>query len=163
MALASEVLTQRDGLSASFGGETEREDALRDILRVGTSAGGARAKAVIAWNPEMNGGALGAGAGRSGLRALALEVRRSRRQSRQGARGSQGLLRDQYAYSRMARAAGITMSECRLLEENGRRHFMTKRFDRLEEALSSTCSRSRRSRTSTSTRRGLLLRAGRCS
>jgi serine/threonine-protein kinase HipA len=37
----------------------------------------------------------------------------------------------EFAYHLMARAAGITMSECRLLEENGRRHFMTRRFDRL--------------------------------
>ncbi len=36
----------------------------------------------------------------------------------------------EYAYSLMAQKAGITMSECRLLEENGRRHFMTRRFDR---------------------------------
>jgi serine/threonine-protein kinase HipA len=51
--LASEVLTHRDGMKASFGGAA-REKALGDILRVGTSAGGARAKAVIAWNRETN-------------------------------------------------------------------------------------------------------------
>ena len=51
--LASEVLTHRNDLQASFAAEG-REDALRDILRVGTSAGRARAKAVIAWNPETN-------------------------------------------------------------------------------------------------------------
>jgi len=38
----------------------------------------------------------------------------------------------EYAYSLMAKAAGVTMSECRLLSEHGRRHFMTRRFDRLE-------------------------------
>jgi len=51
--LASEVLAHRNDLQTSFAAEG-REDALRDILRVGTSAGGARAKAVIAWNPETN-------------------------------------------------------------------------------------------------------------
>ena len=51
--LASEVLSHRNDLQASFAVEG-REEALRDILRVGTSAGGARAKAVIAWNPETN-------------------------------------------------------------------------------------------------------------
>ena len=39
----------------------------------------------------------------------------------------------EYAYALMAQAAGITMTECRLLEEGGRRHFMTRRFDRLDE------------------------------
>jgi serine/threonine-protein kinase HipA len=52
-----------------------REKALRDILRVGTSAGGARAKAVIAWNPRQR-GALRPGRGGPGLRVLAAEVRR---------------------------------------------------------------------------------------
>ncbi len=51
--LASEVLPHRNDLQASFVAEG-REDTLRDILRVGTSAGRARAKAVIAWNPETN-------------------------------------------------------------------------------------------------------------
>ncbi len=51
--LASEVLTHRNNLQASFG-DKSREAALKDILRVGTSAGGARAKAVIAWNPSTN-------------------------------------------------------------------------------------------------------------
>ena len=51
--LASEVLSHRDSLQGSFRGD-RKEEALRDILRVGTSAGGARAKAVIAWNPETN-------------------------------------------------------------------------------------------------------------
>jgi len=53
VALASEILSQRDGMHLSFD-EDHRETALRDILRVGTSAGGARAKAVIAWNPVTN-------------------------------------------------------------------------------------------------------------
>jgi serine/threonine-protein kinase HipA len=51
--LASEVLTHRDGLKSNFSGPA-RQKALNDILRVGTSAGGARAKAVIAWNRETN-------------------------------------------------------------------------------------------------------------
>ena len=51
--LASQVLTNRHDLQASFA-IAGREDALRDILRVGTSAGGARAKAVVAWNPQTN-------------------------------------------------------------------------------------------------------------
>ncbi len=63
--LASEVLTHRNNLQASFG-DKSRERALKDILRVGTSAGGARAKAVIAWNPlsnEVRSGQIPAGKG----------------------------------------------------------------------------------------------------
>ena len=51
--LASDVLTRHGEFSANFA-DVHREDALKDILRVGTSAGGARAKAVIAWNPKTN-------------------------------------------------------------------------------------------------------------
>ena len=51
--LASEVLTHRNDLRSSFADE-KKASALRDILRVGASAGGARAKAVIAWNAETN-------------------------------------------------------------------------------------------------------------
>ncbi len=130
--LASEVLTQRDGLSASFGGETEREDALRDILRVGTSAGGARAKAVIAWNPETNEVRSGQVPADRGFEHWLLKFDGVAGNRDRELEDPKGYCAIEYAYSRMARAAGITMSECRLLEENGRRHFMTKRFDRLE-------------------------------
>ena len=41
--------------------------------------------------------------------------------------------RIEYAYHLMAKAAGIEMSECRLLSENGRDHFMTRRFDRTDD------------------------------
>ena len=51
--LASEVLTKRNQLQGSFA-RPSREDSLQDILRVGTSAGGARAKAIIAWNRETD-------------------------------------------------------------------------------------------------------------
>jgi serine/threonine-protein kinase HipA len=127
--LASEVLTQRENLAASFA-DPAREEALRDILSVSTSAGGARAKAVIAWNPltnEVRSGQVDAGPrfqywllkfdGVSGNKDKELE-------------DPQGYGAIELAYYEMARAAGIVMSECRLLEEGGRRHFMTRRFDR---------------------------------
>lgn len=53
VALASEILTRRDGFRGDFSGPSRRK-ALNDILQVGTSAGGARAKAVIARNPDTN-------------------------------------------------------------------------------------------------------------
>ena len=128
--LASEVLTQRSEFAASFD-EAEGRHALRDILRVGTSAGGARAKAVIAWNPETNEVRSGQVRAGEGFEYWVLKF--------DGVRGNRGKeLEDpqgygviEYAYSQMARDAGIRMNPCRLLEEHGRRHFMTKRFDRL--------------------------------
>jgi len=128
--LASEVLTRRNALHASFGGIEHREKALRDILRVGTSAGGARAKAVIAWNPATNEVRSGQVMADPGFEHWLLKfdgVTGNRDRELEDPKGY-GVI--EYAYYRMATDAGITMSECRLLEENGRRHFMTRRFDR---------------------------------
>jgi len=129
VGLASEILSQRDNLQASFG-DQDREEALRDILRVGTSAGGARAKAVIAWNPETDDVRSGQVPADPGYEHWLLKF--------DGVAGNRdrelldptGYGAIEYAYARMATEAGITMNPCRLLEENGRRHFMTRRFDR---------------------------------
>ncbi len=129
--LASEVLTHRSNLQGWFhvGG---KETALREILRVGTSAGGARAKAVIAWNPETNevrSGQVKAGRGFEYWLMKFDGVRGNRDKELEDPTGYGAI---EYAYHRMAVDAGITMSPCRLFEENGRSHFMSKRFDRLE-------------------------------
>jgi len=114
-------------LSLSDEDDQENEDALSDILRVGLSACGAQAKAVIAIN-ETSGHLL------SGqvdipddydywlLKFDGVD---------NGLGQSSNQTRIEYAYALMARAAGIDISECRLLEENGRAHFITRRFDRL--------------------------------
>ncbi len=128
--LASRVLADRENLAASFK-ESGREDAVRDILSVGTSAGGARAKAVIAWNPKTQAVRSGQIDAEEGFEHWLLKfdgVRGNR--DRERLEDPQGFGGIELAYSMMARAAGIEMTECRLLEENGRRHFMTKRFDR---------------------------------
>jgi serine/threonine-protein kinase HipA len=128
--LASEVLTHRHDLRASFADES-REQALTDILRVGTSAGGARAKAVIAWNPstnEVRSGQIPAGDGFEYWLLKFDGVRGNRDKELEDPQGY-GVI--EYAYYKMARDCGIEISECRLFEENGRRHFMTRRFDRL--------------------------------
>ncbi len=130
--LASEVLTSRDALSGNFQPKS-REKALNDILRVGTSAGGARAKAVIAWNPttrEVRSGQVRAGEGFEYWLLKFDGVKGNKDKELDDPKGFGAI---EYAYHLMAKAAGITMSECRLLEENGRRHFMTKRFDRLPD------------------------------
>lgn len=128
--LASEVLTHREGLQGNFTGEA-RKKALNDILRVGTSAGGARAKAVIAWNHEtgeVRSGQIEAGDGFDYWLLKFDGVSGNKDKEVDDPKGYGAI---EYAYYLMAKSAGITMSECRLLEENGRRHFMTRRFDRL--------------------------------
>jgi serine/threonine-protein kinase HipA len=123
-ALAQAITTARGQLNTRL--ESKGQDAMLDILRVGTSAGGARAKAIIAINAE--------GDVRSGQTEVPpgyehwllkfdgvsdLELGKT-----------EGYGRIEYAYYLMATAAGIEMSECRLHQENGRAHFMTRRFDR---------------------------------
>ena len=123
--VASDVLYNKAVLQTNMGHPTE---ALMDILRVGTSAGGQRAKAVIAYNDstqEVRSGQLDAP---NGFDYWLLKL--------DGVTNSQ--LGDpqhygeiEYVYYLMARLAGINMSECRLLYENNRAHFMTRRFDRV--------------------------------
>ncbi len=128
--LAGEVLTHRGDLQGHFH-ETGKAKALRDILSVGTSAGGARAKAVIAWNRatnEVRSGQIAAGEGFEYWLLKFDGVAGNKDKELEDPKGYGAI---EYAYHLMAKAAGITMSECRLLEENGRRHFMTRRFDRL--------------------------------
>jgi len=132
VTLASQVLTHRHDLSASFADE-DKADALRDILSVGTSAGGARAKAVIAWNPETNevrSGQVEAGEG-FGYWLLKFDGVSGNKDKELSDPKGYGAV--EHAYGRMAAAAGVSVAESRLLEEGGRRHFMTRRFDRLED------------------------------
>ena len=124
------MLDERANLFGRPGGENDAE-ALEDILSVGTSAGGARAKAVLAWNPktgEFRSGQLDADEGFEHwlLKFDGVSNHRDRELA-----DPEGFGKIEYAYARMACAAGITMSECRLRHEGGRSHFMTKRFDRV--------------------------------
>ncbi len=111
--------------------ETESEAALRSIIEVGTSANGARAKAVVGWNPKTHEIRSGQFALLSGFEHWLLKF------DGMGGDRELGQSRDfgriEYAYSLMAKQAGINMPESRLLEENGRAHFMTKRFDRKDD------------------------------
>jgi serine/threonine-protein kinase HipA len=129
VALASEVLTHRNSLQVSFSPK-RRHTSLTEILRVGTSAGGARAKAIIAWNPttnEVRSGQVNAPAG-FGYWLLKFDgVSANKDKELEDPKGFTVI---EYAYALMAKAAGIAMSDSRLLEEGGRRHFMTRRFDR---------------------------------
>ncbi len=129
--LASEILSSRNDLEVSFATES-RKRALTDILRVGTSAGGARAKAVIAWNSSTNEVQSGQAEAGKGFEYWLLKFDGVKGNKDKELEDPIGYGRIEYAYHKMAIDAGITMSECRLLEENGRQHFMTRRFDRLE-------------------------------
>ena len=127
--LASEILSQRGELDVSFS-DRRKQNALMDILRIGTSAGGARAKALIAWNPETNevrSGQVYAGEG-FGYWLLKFDGVQANRDKELDDPKGYGAI--EYACYRMARDCGIEMNECRLFEENNRRHFMTRRFDR---------------------------------
>ncbi len=123
--VASDVLHNRAILQTNMGQPTE---ALMDILRVGTSAGGQRAKAVIAYNDETQEVRSGQLDAPKGFDYWLLKL--------DGVTNSQ--LGDpqhygeiEYVYYLMAKLAGINMTECRLLHENNRAHFMTRRFDRV--------------------------------
>ena len=132
--LAGKILKQRNALEGSFAAP-EREDSLNEILRIGTSAGGARAKAVIAWNKdtdEVRSGQVDAGQGFSYWILKFDGVEGNRDKELEDPRGY-GLI--EFAYYKMATAAKIRMKESRLLKENGRNHFMTKRFDRTDSGM----------------------------
>lgn len=126
--LSELVATARKALHGDFDGDEHAQAALRNIIEVGTSAGGARAKAVVAWNRktgEIRSGQLEAP---PGFEHWLLKFDGMGKDFELGA--SQDYGRIEYAYHLMARAAGVHMNECRLLQESGRAHFMTRRFDR---------------------------------
>jgi serine/threonine-protein kinase HipA len=123
--LASEALAAKEGLSTKL----QEEEDLNDILSVGTSAGGARAKAVIAWNPSTNEVRSGQAQAPRGFQHWLLKFD-GVSSAFDGIRDPQGYGRIEYAYSLMAKQAGLAMSECRIFTEGGRAHFMTRRFDR---------------------------------
>ncbi|MEN8008534.1 MAG: type II toxin-antitoxin system HipA family toxin [Candidatus Krumholzibacteriota bacterium] len=125
VVLARTMLDNRAGLNANL--QTDTSDALLDIIRVGTSAGGGRPKAVIAVNDATGEVRSGQVEAPEGFDHWILKF--------DGVRDSQlgepaGYGRIEYAYHLMAAACGIEMTPCRLLEESDRAHFMTRRFDR---------------------------------
>jgi serine/threonine-protein kinase HipA len=125
ISVANKILDTRQNFQTSL--SKDEQIALADILQIGTSAGGARAKAIIAFNEktmEVKSGQVKApkGFGYWIIKFDGVE------DSQFGT--SKGYGRVEMAYHLMAKDAGIEMTECRLLEENGRAHFMTRRFDR---------------------------------
>lgn len=123
---AREVLDEKKKLDVNLNNDTK--EAVANIIRVGTSAGGQRAKAVIAFNEttgDIRSGQIDVPDGFSHW-LIKLDGVTNHELGDPKHYG-----RIEYVYYLMARDAGIDMSECRLIEENGRAHFMTKRFDRV--------------------------------
>jgi serine/threonine-protein kinase HipA len=135
VALSSRVLALREEehFRLDAANAPANVEGLGKILAVGTSAGGARAKAIIAWNEatgDVRSGQIDAGPGYSYwlLKFDGVSNNRDKELA-----DPLGYGRIEYAYHLMAVEAGIEMTPCRLLEENGRAHFMTQRFDRTDE------------------------------
>jgi serine/threonine-protein kinase HipA len=129
--LSELVQAARGALRGDISDETGMTDAISHLIVVGTSAGGARAKAVVSLNPvtgELRSGQVPAD---PGFEQWLLKLDGVGADHDLGSSAFFG--RIEYGYHLMARAAGIEMMECRLLEEGGRAHFMTRRFDRLDD------------------------------
>lgn len=123
--IAKKMLNEREAFQTNI--SKDEEKAMTEILKIGTSAGGARPKAVIAFNPKTKEVRSGQGNVPKGFEHWLIKL--------DGVSGEQfgessGWGRVEYAYYLMAKDCGIEISESQLLEENGRAHFMTKRFDR---------------------------------
>lgn len=123
---AQRMLSQREGFETNL--KEDEQKAMSEILKIGTSAGGARAKAVIAYNSKTGEVKTGQANAPKGFEHWLIKL--------DGVHDAQfgeskGFGRVEYAYHLMAKDCGINMMDCHLLEEdNGRAHFMTKRFDR---------------------------------
>lgn len=126
--LSSLVEQARQAVTGDVSDDAHANAALRSIIDVGTSAGGARAKAVIALHPETGEIRSGQLDAPEGFEHWLLKFDGMGLDQELGT--SQNYGRIEYAYHLMARAAGMHMTPCRLLKENGRAHFMTQRFDR---------------------------------
>ena len=131
LAMNQLVAVARKAISGTLQGDSAAEAALRSIIDVGTSANGARAKAVVGWNRTTSELRSGQFELLSGFEHWLLKFDGMGKDMELGT--SQDYGRIEYAYYLMARESGINMSESRLLEENGRAHFMTRRFDREED------------------------------
>lgn len=124
--VASEALSKKEEFGANL--EEDKKAAIAEIVRLGTSAGGQRAKAIIAYNPstgEVRSGQIEAPEGFDyyliKLDGVTAEA---------GFRETQNFGRLEYSFYRLVKECGIEMSDCSLIKENGRAHFLTKRFDR---------------------------------
>ncbi len=125
VGIAQKILSNREAFEVNL--RADEQKAMRKIFKIGTSAGGARPKAVIAFNKQTREVRSGQTIAPKGFEHWLLKLDGV---SDVQFGSSHGFGRVEYAYYLMARDCNIQMMECELLEENGRAHFMTKRFDR---------------------------------
>ena len=123
--ISQKMLSKRDRFETNL--SEDEQQAMLDILKIGTSAGGARPKAIIAFNEKTGQVKSGQTSAPKGFEHWLLKLDTV---SDVQFGESTGFGRIEMAYYLMAKACEIDMMECRLLEEKGRAHFMTKRFDR---------------------------------
>ncbi|MCA1793491.1 MAG: type II toxin-antitoxin system HipA family toxin [Desulfobacteraceae bacterium] len=128
--VAKKILSERENFEINVSADDKQ--AMKELIKIGTSAGGARPKAVVAYNKKTKEVRSGQTRSPKGFEHWLIKL--------DGVSGaqfgdSQGWGRVEYAYYLMAKECDIEMSECELLEENNRAHFMTKRFDRQENNI----------------------------
>lgn len=124
--VAREALSKKEGFGVNL--DTDRKSAIAEILRLGTSAGGQRAKAIIAYNKETGEVRSGQIAAPDGFDYYLIKLDGVSAEAGFKETGNYGRL--EYSFSELVKKCGIEMTECSLIEENGRAHFLTKRFDR---------------------------------
>ena len=125
--VAREALLEKEKFVTNL--DENRKTAIAEILRLGTSAGGQRAKAIIAYNKEngeVRSGQIEAPEG-FGYYIIKLDGVNAGT----GFRQTDNYGRLEYSFSELVKCCGIEMTECSLIEENGRAHFLTRRFDRV--------------------------------
>lgn len=127
VAVAREALTEKDSFQTNL--DDDRKAAIAEILRLGTSAGGQRAKAIIAYNKKTGEVRSGQVDAPEGFDYYLIKL--DGVSAKAGFKETENFGRLEYSFAKLVRACGIDMTECSLIEENGRAHFLTKRFDRV--------------------------------
>lgn len=124
--VAREALSKKKDFGANL--NADRKAAIAEILRLGTSAGGQRAKAIIAYNKETGEVRSGQISAPEGFDYYLLKLDGVTAEA--GFKETENFCRLEYSFSELVKQCGIDMTDCSLIEENGRAHFLTKRFDR---------------------------------
>jgi len=135
VSIAQEILDLRGNFEVELkqSGQDDRE-AMMSLLSVGMSAGGARPKAVLAFNEDFTQVRSGQAKVPSGFTHYLMKFdgvsEHNKNQETFGDPLGYGAM--EFVYHLMANKCGVDMMPCRLLHEGNRRHFITQRFDRIK-------------------------------
>ena len=124
--VAKEALADKNAFDTNL--NNDKKQAIAEILRLGTSAGGQRAKAIIAYNKKTGEVRSGQVDAPTGFDYYLIKL--DGVSAKAGFKETENYGRLEYSFYKLVKACGIDMTECSLIEENGRAHFLTKRFDR---------------------------------